>query len=364
MLTVKVGPGYYQCEQGVLESLEEKLIERHVKKAYVLHGNRSLEAIKPFLPTFTQIELLYEPYSGHCTDAEVQRHQQAASTFGADCIIGIGGGTAMDLAKACANVIDKEAILLPTLASTCAPWSTLSVIYNELGEYLRYDTFPKGIGMVLIEPEVLAHSPAAYLRAGIGDTLAKWYEADALTRDKTQLRVPVQLALAAAKTCRDTLLEHGVLALDALSQKKVTNDLIQVVETNIAAGGLVGGLGDHYGRIAAAHSIHNGLTIFPETKTRLHGEKVAYGILVQLGLEQNWDEMNKLIPFFQVMGLPMTLRDVGLSAHEHVIEAVAARALAEGESIHFMEESFTSDDLKEVILKIETLLGSGEDVLR
>ncbi|TSB44782.1 iron-containing alcohol dehydrogenase family protein [Alkalicoccobacillus porphyridii] len=363
MLQIKVGPGYYLCEQTILSSLEEKLQERGIRRVYVLHGEKSLEAAKPYLPSFDQMEVFYGLYKGHCTDKEVARHQLQAAEFKADCILGIGGGTAMDLTKACAHEMNIDTILIPTLASTCAPWSTLSVFYNEQGEFIRYDSFPKGIGLVLIEPEIIAQSPIQYLRAGIGDTIAKWYEAEVLTRDLEDLRIPVKLALDAAQTCRDALLTHGGAALDSLKQKKVTNELIQVIETNIVAGGLVGGLGDNYGRIAAAHSIHNGLTIFPETICRLHGEKVAYGILVQLGIEKNWEEINRLIPYYQMLGLPVKLHDIGLRTEDKVLDALVTRALAVGESIHYMSNSPTSDELKQVILNIEKLMDRKEGVV-
>ena len=51
--------------------------------------------------------------------------------------------------------------------------------------------------------------------------------------------------------------------------------------------------------MAGAHAIHNGLTFIPETHRVLHGQKVAYGILVQLALEGRTDEIAELIPFMK-----------------------------------------------------------------
>ena len=77
---------------------------------------------------------------------------------------------------------------------------------------------------------------------------------------------------------------------------------------------MVGGFGDHYGRVAGAHSIHNGLTVLEETHHALHGEKVAYGILVQLVLENKWTEIDQLLAFYRQLGLPASLKDLGVKA--------------------------------------------------
>ena len=48
---------------------------------------------------------------------------------------------------------------------------------------------------------------------------------------------------------------------------------------------MVGGLGDRFTRVAAAHACaDNGLTVLPQTEKFLHGTKVAYGTLVQSAL--------------------------------------------------------------------------------
>ncbi len=50
------------------------------------------------------------------------------------------------------------------------------------------------------------------------------------------------------------------------------------------AAGWLAGWGERYTRVAAAHAVHNGLTVLPQTDKFLHGTKVAYGILVQSAL--------------------------------------------------------------------------------
>ncbi|MHC9413504.1 glycerol dehydrogenase, partial [Clostridium perfringens] len=61
----------------------------------------------------------------------------------------------------------------------------------------------------------------------------------------------------------------------------VTKSLENIVETNI----LLSGLGFESGGVAAAHAIHDGLTILAGTHGYFHGEKVAFGKIAQLVLE-------------------------------------------------------------------------------
>jgi glycerol dehydrogenase len=69
----------------------------------------------------------------------------------------------------------------------------------------------------------------------------------------------------------------------------------------------------------AAHAVHNGLTHLPQSHGTLHGEKVAYGILVQLRLEEMVQgnrlassARQQLLQFYDDIGLPKTLGDLGL----------------------------------------------------
>jgi glycerol dehydrogenase len=66
--------------------------------------------------------------------------------------------------------------------------------------------------------------------------------------------------------------------------------------------------------------VHNGLTHLPNAHHVFHGEKVAYGILVQLRLQEMLQEdrlaavaRQQLLEFYSAIGLPKTLADLGLS---------------------------------------------------
>ncbi len=67
-------------------------------------------------------------------------------------------------------------------------------------------------------------------------------------------------AYALAKLCFDTILEYGERR-QRLHMHQVTPALEHVIEANT----LLSGLGFESGGLAAAHAIHNGLTVVPET---------------------------------------------------------------------------------------------------
>ncbi|MDQ0256968.1 putative oxidoreductase [Evansella vedderi] len=335
IITVQGAPNIYQCTEGALKLIPEQVTKQTFKQGLLIRGEKSWEVAKPFFEEL-DLDLKDVIYNGECSFEEVKRIKSIAQE--ADYVLAVGGGKVMDLGKAVADQLDIPYILVPTLASNCAPWTPLSVFYDEDGNFIKYTIFSKGAFMVLVEPKIIINSPVPYLTAGIADTIAKWYEADVLSRELEPKPITVEIALHAAKLCRDALLDEGRSAVEALHKGEVTSSFVRVVETIIMAGGMVGGYGDKYGRIAGAHSIHNGLTHVEETHAYLHGEKVAYGILVQLALEKNFDEIEKLLPFYADLKLPVTLAQLGVGEGrlEAAMETTARLSTKEGESIRLM----------------------------
>src|SRR5262249_38618418 len=201
----------------------------------------------------------------------------------------------------------------PTVASSDAPCSALSVIYTEEGVFQEYRFYGKNPDLVLVDTEVIAHSPPRLLVAGMGDALATWFEAKTCVAGHVKnMRggASTRSALALAELCYRTLLEDGADALRAVRARAVTPALERLVEANT----LLSGLGFESSGLAAAHALHNGLTAAPATHDYFHGEKVAYGLLVQLVLEgQPRSVVEQVLHFATQVGLPITLAKIGLA---------------------------------------------------
>lgn len=204
-------------------------------------------------------------FRGHCSESDVQ---QLAAESGDDrsVVIGVGGGALLDTAKALARRLGLPFVAVPTIAATCAAWTPLSVWYNDAGQALHYEIFDDANFMVLVEPEIILNAPQEYLLAGIGDTLAKWYEAVVLAPQPETLPLTVRLGINNAQAIRDVLLNSSEQALADQQNHQLTQSFCDVVDAIIAGGGMVGGLGDRFTRVAAAHAVHNGLTVLPQTE--------------------------------------------------------------------------------------------------
>jgi len=215
-----------------------------------------------------------ESFSGECSKAEIERIGLVAEREKAKIIIGAGGGKVLDTSRAVAANLNLPAINCPTVASSDAPCSALSVVYSESGEFEKYIFYKKNPDLVLVDTAVIAQAPPRLLVAGMGDALATWFEADTVTRAKKANLLGGATTLSAnalARLCYETLLNDGEMALKSVQQKAVTPALERLIEANT----LLSGLGFESGGLAIAHSIHNGLTTLPETHQFLHGEKVG-----------------------------------------------------------------------------------------
>jgi glycerol dehydrogenase len=361
MKKIMISPSKYVQGENQLVDLG-KYVNDFGKKALLVASRDDQSRVQEYLNKAKELnpfELVYGEFKEECTKNEIERLRKVKNDTNCDVLIGLGGGKALDTAKAVSHFENAPVIIVPTIASTDAPCSSLAVIYTEKSEFEEYIFFKKNPDLVLVDTTIIAKAPTRFLVAGMGDALSTYFEARSCQRSFAN-NIPggksTNAALAVAKLCYDTLLEDSVKAKAASDSNVVTPALENIIEANI----LLSGLGFESSGLAAAHAVHNGLTVLEETHKYFHGEKVSFGVIVHLVLENApKNELNEVLNYCKSVGLPTCLKDLGIvDVTSEKIMAVAKGTVAEGETIHNMPFKVTAEDVYGAILAADKIGGA------
>lgn len=299
-------------------------------------GHRGLAAAMPSLRAALAERrcALREPlwYGGECTQAHIDT--LCAQCAGARLIAGVGGGKALDTAKAVAERLALPVITLPTIASTCAPVTPLSVVYGEDGAFSHFAYHAAPPLHAFIDTRILAAAPVRYLRAGMGDALAKYYEVFLASRGDV-LTHGSAMAKELSRTCMSHLFCWGAAALADAKAGRASQALEESVLAIIVSTGYVSALIDDALNGAVAHSVFYGLTVLPQIEqSHLHGDVVAYGILVQLALDGQREELARVRALLRLWGCPTSLCELQVPCTRAALADVLKAAAAAPDMAH------------------------------
>lgn len=322
-------PNYRIGNGIVLQSAE--VFKEYGSRALVIGGKKAFEAALEQVKTACAevgVEIAaIEWYGGECTYENADRLADIGRAAGADLIIGIGGGKALDTAKCAANRMDVPIITVPTIAATCAAITSLSVMYLADGTH-NGDMFHKQpASCALIDLDIIAHAPSCYLRAGMGDAMAKHVESMMASRGRT-LTHTCTLAVTIGRTAFYPILQYGVQAMKDVDAGIASEALKQVVLSNIISTGLTSILIEDIYNGAVAHATFYALTHIPDfERTHLHGDTVGFGILVQQMLDGQMDSFRELRKFFAAVGIPLTVKEMGIELTDELLEKIIPAAI-------------------------------------
>ncbi|HEY0209882.1 iron-containing alcohol dehydrogenase family protein [Acerihabitans sp.] len=320
MIVVKA-PQNYLNEAGLIKRIGDYVAPITRERVMIITSPRAWQATQPALEaSFSAHGIGFQRYflAGECTRATIAAFSAQAQAQDIRLVIGIGGGKVLDTAKGIAESCGQlPLITVPTIAATCAAWSPISVLYTEAGGHLNSMPLQRTPEWVLVDSEIIAATPVRYLKAGIVDALAKWYEFEPyLRRDDSSLSLV--LKAQAAKLALDIFEQSGARALADNEAGLATPVLARVLDAVIALAGMANSMRDEFPRIGVAHAVHNSMTYHADLHSGfLHGELVGFGLVVQSNLDDDRPDgpqaQTHLIRLLTSFSTPLTLRRLGVT---------------------------------------------------
>lgn len=313
----------------------ETVVRPFGKRVLVLGGERALHAgLQKLTCDAPDIEwIVLPPFKENATLEVARRIAKIAVDSGVHALAGMGGGRVLDTAKAAAHLCDLPCIVFPTIAATCAAVTALSVLYREDGSFDRFLRLKPPVH-AFIHTGILSAAPVEYLRAGIGDSIAKYVECTFAARGDKLNHANMQGVLCAS-ACWQPLLDDGAQAVKDCAAQKDTEPFRKAALCCIISTGLVSLLVNEEYNGALAHSLYYALEELPAVANgSLHGDVVAWGSLVQLVMDGKTEDALRLAQFLDSIGTRRRLCDMGVDVHHEETHACLRNALNQPDMSH------------------------------
>lgn len=297
MSRLRIAPEELLRGSGAITTLAERLYARTRPgaagapvRALLVHGEHGYASVRERVDAAfaaAGVTLTRHAHTGPCSQRAIGAIAAAAERDAADWLVGVGGGRVLDATKGAAHALERRLALVPTSPATCAATAPTVVLYDDAGRHLAARELGPATALVALDAELLAAAPDRLLAAGIADAWAKVHEVT-LTARRAAPSATTRAALALVEDLRGLLRASAAAAVRA--GPNGANDPSQramravVADAVVLAPGLIGGLAGPDAKLALAHPLHDALTSVPGSLGALHGEKVAFGTLVQLSL--------------------------------------------------------------------------------
>ncbi len=358
MLKTMKAPGMYIQGYNIIDEFAAH-VTRLGKRPFIIGGKTALSRVeKRMLPGINiyDLECSFSAFTGRGTKKDALDLSSRALSHRADVIVGVGGGLAIDTAKAVSHRTDLPLMIIPTVASTDAPCSSVALLYtwdHIIDEIIQLKRNPD---IVLVDTRVISEAPVRFFVAGMGDALSTWFEAKTceMTGAKNLADArPTLAGNAIARLTYDTILKYGEAAKMAVDLMTVTPAVEMVIEVNC----YLSSIGFENCGLGAAHSFGIGVGSLKGTEDCLHGELVSFGVIANLLIENYpFDEIEKVLKFCIAVGLPVTLKELGVDdSSKENIQYAGRACFGPGSNLKNLSFDVTEELATDIILAADAL---------
>jgi glycerol dehydrogenase-like iron-containing ADH family enzyme len=313
MLQIKT-PEIYVNEPGAINSLGS-LVNLYGKRVLIIWSKTAREVTEEAVIEslgVQRIQYMEYRFEGYPTLEKAEEIVAIARANGIDILIAIGGGRVIDTVKAAGDLSSLPVASVPTIAATCAAWAALSVLYTSEGDFHHFRHNKQSPKLIVADTNILAGAPSRFLRAGVVDTLAKWYEISIHQGNSFSYLNSVH----SARLAFDFLRDHGAGVIETSADKKVDENTVKAVDAILYLAGDVGSYVGEKAFSGFAHPFYHSSRIIKETRGTLHGEMVSFGLIMQAVLEKKTkDQIEAIVNKFKELKVLFTLEEIGISDH-------------------------------------------------
>jgi len=167
MARIIIGPSKYVQDRGALNNIcnYTKNLGKNIMFISSSNGiGRVRSGIEKSFES-SDISVSFEVFGGECSKKEIERLRQCVKDRKADVIGAVGGGKTCDTARAVAYYENIPVIIVPTIASTDAPCSGLSVIYTDDGVFSEV-LLNRNPDLVIVDTDIIVKAPVRLLVSG------------------------------------------------------------------------------------------------------------------------------------------------------------------------------------------------------
>lgn len=328
---------YLKIGKGCIKAIEETLRVNKVTGKILYVADPYVDSLygRIVRPQIESVGIMKEELCDYNTIAYSMNIAERVIATDINCIVGLGGGKALDVCKYAAYISKTPYLAIPTTAANDGICSPIAVLKREDGK-------PKSLGssmpsMVLVDTEVIINGPIQNIKAGIGDTISNYMALldweFAVARGKDEMNGYAYL-----------MSQNSLDALMKTQYEHICPEFIEVLINSLILSGIAMDFAGSSRPVSGSeHLFSHALDYFCEQKN-LHGIQVALGTVAVLKLI-NYNQ-KPVVDYLKRFGVDINPEHLGINEETFVYCMQHATEMRNNRFTHLHEADLNDTRLR------------------